>query len=100
MSRSVEREEACSPMVAACENMQFPKGMSTSEELYVHGRDRGRGLANRAPVMSYIVIDEEGLDLEGRADPPEALAVRYEKLLERWNLVAHSAERRGALVVK
>jgi len=78
-----EREEAYREMVATCEKMQLPKGMSTPEKRYVHGRDRGRNFANRTPDMRYLVVDEEQLGLEGWADLLDALASRYEGLLER-----------------
>jgi hypothetical protein len=78
-----ERKEAYGDMVATCEKMQLPKGMSTPEKRYVHGRDRGRNLANRTADMRYLVVDEEELGLEGWADALDALADRYEELLNR-----------------
>ncbi len=82
-STVAEREEAYSHMVATCEKMQLPKGLSTPEKPYVHGRDRGRNLANRTPDMRYLVIDEELLDLKGWSDSLEARINHYEGLLER-----------------
>jgi hexosaminidase len=80
-STVTEREEAYTQVVATCEKMQLPKGMSSPDKAYVHGRDRGRNLANRTADMRYLVIDEELLDLEGWADALEVLADRYEELL-------------------
>ncbi len=81
-STVAEREEVYGRMVATYEEVQLPKGMSTSEKAFVHGRDRARHFANRTPDMRYLVIDEELLDLEGWADSLEALANDYEALLE------------------
>jgi hypothetical protein len=43
---------------------QLPKGMSTSDKKYVHGRDEQRNFANRRPDLSFMICDEEALGLE------------------------------------
>ena len=46
------------------EKSQLPKGMSTSDKKYVHGRDEQRNFANRRPDLSFMICDEEALGLE------------------------------------
>ncbi len=82
-STVAEREEVYAQIVANYEKVQLPKGMSTKEKAFAHGRDRARHFANRTPDMRYLVIDEEMLGLESWADAVEAQADEYEKLLER-----------------
>jgi hypothetical protein len=78
-----EREKVFADLVRVWEKSQLPKGLSTPKKAFVHGRDRARHFANRTADMRYLVIDEELLDLEGWAHSLEALANRYEELLER-----------------
>ena len=44
---------------------QFPKGMSLPGKEYLHARDRQRNFANRRADLSFMIYDEEMLDLEG-----------------------------------
>lgn len=46
------------------EKSQLPKGMSTSEKVYLHARDQQRNFANRRPDLSFMICDEEALGLE------------------------------------
>jgi len=59
-----EREEVFSRIKATWEKSQLPRGMSTAEKKYVHGRDQQRNFANRRPDLSFMIYDEQLLGLE------------------------------------
>jgi len=59
-----EREEVFSLITTTWEKSQLPRGMSTPEKQYVHGRDQQRNFANRRPDLSFMIYDEQLLGLE------------------------------------
>ena len=59
-----ERAEVYGKFVETWTKSQFPKGMSTPDKKYVHGRDQQRNFANRRPDYSFIIYDEQKLGLE------------------------------------
>lgn len=59
-----ERERVFKSIVATWEKTQLPRGMSTVEKKYVHGRDQQRNFANRRPDLSFMICDEQMLGLE------------------------------------
>jgi len=59
------REEVFARFKATWEQSQLPRGMSTPEKKYLHGRDQQRNFANRRPDLSFVIYDEQLLDLEG-----------------------------------
>jgi len=59
-----EREEVFSLITTTWEKSQLPRGMSTPEKKYVHGRDQQRNFANRRPDLSFMIYDEQLLGLE------------------------------------
>jgi len=59
-----ERAEVFEKFKGTWTKSQFPKGMSTPEKKYVHGRDQQRNFANRRPDYSFIIYDEQKLGLE------------------------------------
>jgi hypothetical protein len=58
------RQKVFDDLVTVWERTRLPKGMSTKEKQYFFEQDRTRHFANRVPDMSYLVIDEQHLDLE------------------------------------
>jgi hypothetical protein len=60
-----ERAEVYARFVETWEKSQLPKGISTPQKKYVHARDRQHNFANRRPDYSFIIYDEQKLDLEG-----------------------------------
>ncbi len=60
-----EREKIFAQIKATWEKTQLPRGMSTPEKKYFHARDQQRNFANRRPDMSFMICDEQLLDLEG-----------------------------------
>tara|TARA_R110002049_G_scaffold28018_5_gene96675 strand:- start:30311 stop:32467 length:2157 start_codon:yes stop_codon:yes gene_type:complete len=59
------RQEVYNDMVLVWEKTRLPKGMSTSKKKYFFKMDRSRHFANRTPDMSYLLYDEQLLDMEG-----------------------------------
>ncbi|HLU90684.1 MAG TPA: beta-N-acetylhexosaminidase [Cyclobacteriaceae bacterium] len=59
------REQVFNDLVATWEKVRLPKGMSTENKEFFHRQDRARHFANRKADMSYLIYDEELLDLQG-----------------------------------
>ena len=59
-----EREQVFNEIKTTWEKWQLPKGMSTADKQYVHGRDQQRNFANRRPDLTFMIYDEQLLDLE------------------------------------
>lgn len=66
IENSLKRRKAIfEEVVTTWEKTRLPKGLSTKEEKYFFRQDRARHFANRAPDMTYLILDEQQLDLEG-----------------------------------
>lgn len=59
------RELVFSDLVRTYEETRHPKGMSTPDKIYFWQQDRARHFAFRRPDMSFLIYDEQLLDLEG-----------------------------------
>jgi hypothetical protein len=59
------RSEVFSNLVTTWEKTRLPKGMSTAKKKYFFQQDRTRHFANRKPDMTYLIYDEQKLDMEG-----------------------------------
>ena len=59
-----EREEVFNKIIITWQKSQLPRGMSTPDKKYVHGRDQQRNFANRRPDLSFMIYDEQLLGLE------------------------------------
>ena len=59
------RQEVFNDLVTTWEETRFPKGMSTKNKEYFWQQDRARHFANRRPDMTYLIYDEQLLDMEG-----------------------------------
>ncbi|HEX5023945.1 MAG TPA: beta-N-acetylhexosaminidase [Agriterribacter sp.] len=66
------REKVYTDLVSLWEKTRLPKGMSTPTKQYFFEQDRTRHFANRVPGMSYLIYDEQLLDLEGYLQKLEA----------------------------
>lgn len=63
---SIERrQKVFNDLVVLWEKTRLPKGMSTPAKKYFFEQDRTRHFANRAADMSYLILDEQQLDMEG-----------------------------------
>jgi len=60
-----ERDKVFNDLVAVWEKTRLPKGMSTAEKKFFHQQDRARHYAFRTADMTYLIYDEQLLDLEG-----------------------------------
>jgi hypothetical protein len=59
------REDVFNNLVNTYEETRFPKGMSTPEKTFFWQQDRARHFAFRRPDMSFLIYDEQLLDMEG-----------------------------------
>jgi hexosaminidase len=59
------REDVFNDLVSTYEETRLPKGFSTNEKPYFWQQDRARHFANRRPDMTFLIYDEQLLDLEG-----------------------------------
>ena len=59
------REEVYTDLVSTYEQTRLPKGYSTPSKLYFWQQDRARHFAFRRPDMSFLIYDEQLLDIEG-----------------------------------
>lgn len=59
------REIVFNDLVSTYEKTRLPKGYSTNEKAYFWQQDRARHFANRQPDMSFLIYDEQMLDMEG-----------------------------------
>lgn len=60
-----ERAQVYNELVAKWDETRLPKGLSLPDKPFVHHRDRARHFANRTADMSYLILDEQLLDMEG-----------------------------------
>lgn len=60
-----QRETVFNDLVSIYEKTRLPKGYSTEEKSYFWQQDRARHFANRQPDMSFLIYDEQMLDIEG-----------------------------------
>lgn len=76
------RETVFRDLVATWEKTRLPKGFSTSDKNYFFRQDRARHYANRVPDMTYLIYDEQQLDMEGYL----AALKEYMELYRKTNL--------------
>ena len=72
-----ERASVYNSLVNTWEKTRLPKGMSAGDKKYFFQQDRTRHFANRRPDMSYLIYDEEDLDLEGYLSKLKAYMEKY-----------------------
>jgi hexosaminidase len=58
------RKAVFDELVTLWERTRLPKGLSTATKEYFFEQDRTRHFANRAPDMTYLIMDERKLGLE------------------------------------
>ncbi len=66
-------------LVAVWEETRLPKGLQMPDKPYFHQQDRARHFANRRADMSYLICDEQLLDLEGYLARLTAYAAWYRR---------------------
>lgn len=59
------RDSVFKDLVETYEETRLPKGFSTAEKKFFWQQDRARHFAFRRPDMSFLIYDEQLLDLEG-----------------------------------
>ena len=75
-----ERAHVFHDLVVTWEKTRMPKGLSTADKQYFFQQDRTRHFANRKPDMSYLIYDEQDLDLEGYLEKLKAYMVTYKNI--------------------
>jgi len=75
------RADVYNDIVKTWEETRLVKGMSTENKKYFFQQDRARHFANRQPDMSYLIYDEQKLDMEGYL---EKLKVYMEYYKSTW----------------
>ena len=78
-----DRARVFGQLVAKWEETRLPKGLSLPQKPYVHARDRARHFANRSPDMTYLILDEQLLDLEGYLERLKDYSASYEHALNQ-----------------
>jgi len=71
------RADVLNHVVTVWEKTRLPKGMSTADKKYFFQQDRARHFANRKPDMSFLIYDEQQLDLEGYLEKLKAYSEKY-----------------------
>ncbi|MBI5010865.1 MAG: hypothetical protein HZB98_14715, partial [Bacteroidia bacterium] len=59
------RDDVYNDLVSVYEQTRLPKGLSTTDKTFFWQQDRARHFAFRRPDMSFLIYDEQLLDLEG-----------------------------------
>jgi hypothetical protein len=59
------RSQVFDDLVSTWEATRLPKGFSTKEKSFFWQQDRARHFANRRPDMTFLIYDEQLLDMEG-----------------------------------
>ena len=77
-----ERRGVYEQLVAKWDEMRLPKGLSLPDKPFVHHRDRARHFANRTADMSYLILDEQRLGLEGYLARLNTFIADYEAKLK------------------
>jgi hypothetical protein len=73
------RKNVFNELVATWEKSRLPKGFSTNSKQYFFQQDRARHFANRQPDMTYLIYDEEKLDVEGYLEKIKSYSEYYKK---------------------
>ena len=78
------RKKVFDELVSVWEKTRLPKGMSADGRDFFFEQDRTVHFANRAPDMTYLIMDEARLDLEGYLADLQAYMKYYrERFLRR-----------------
>ncbi len=72
-----QRTEVFNNLTSVWEKTRLPKGMSTDEKKYFFQQDRTRHFANRRPDMTYLIYDEQKLNMEGWLEKLRSYMEKY-----------------------
>ncbi len=71
------RETVFNDLVNTYDETRLPRGMSTPDKKYFWQQDRARHFAFRRPDMSFLIWDEQKLDLENYLEKLKAYIAFY-----------------------
>jgi hypothetical protein len=73
------RENVFSDLVSVYEETRLPKGLSVKDKPYFWQQDRARHFAFRRPDMTFLIYDEQLLDMEGYLEKLKAYTEYFKK---------------------
>jgi hypothetical protein len=76
------RNKVFNDLVTTWEKTRLPMGMSTEGRQYFHQQDRARHFANRTPDMTYLIYDEQLLNMEQYLENLDNYMEYYKNLLQ------------------
>lgn len=78
------RQNVYNDLVETWEQTRLPKGMSTHDKEFFHEQDRARHFAFRTVDMSYLIYDEQLLDMEGYLEDLMSYMEYYKKKMSSF----------------
>jgi hypothetical protein len=82
---SIERrQKVYNDLVETWEQTRLPKGMSTPDKEFFHEQDRARHFAFRTADMSYLIYDEQLLDMEGYLEDLKTYMEYYKQKMSNF----------------
>jgi len=76
------REIVFNDLVYIYEETRLPKGLSTDDKSFFFQQDRARHFANRRPDMTYLIYDEQLLDMEGYLEKLKTYTEYFKNLVK------------------
>jgi len=81
LDNSIKRRETVfNDLVETWEKTRLPKGYATKEKKYFFRQDRARHFANRVPDMTYLIYDEQQLEMETYVQKLKEYMEGYKKM--------------------
>jgi hexosaminidase len=78
------REAVYTHLVSVYEETRLPKGLSTNDKQFLWQQDRARHFANRRPDMSFLIYDEQLLDLESYLEKLNAYIIYFSGVCTKY----------------
>ena len=75
----LRRQRIFSELVTCWEKTRLVKGLATNDKKYFFQQDRARHFANRQPDMTYLIYDEEKLDVDGYLEKIKSYSEYYKE---------------------
>lgn len=76
------REIVFNDLVSTYEETRLPKGISMDDKSFFFQQDRARHFASRQPDMSFLIYDEQKLDMEGYLEKLKTYTEYFKNLVK------------------
>jgi hypothetical protein len=76
------REKVYTDLVRTYEETRLPKGLSTPDKKFFWQQDRARHFGYRRPDMSFLIYDEQLLDMEGYLEKLKTYIANFKSICE------------------